>query len=204
MKVANMASNDLKKNVKQFGEKYLIEKGFSQATAWAFERPRNGLTHGVGFVKGVRSREGMFTVDIYWRYNLTRSNAEWAMDCHRRIGEFSSGTDEWYPIEDEQSYVRIAEVFAQAAEPFLKAHESIEAILKDYEEGRYPPKMLFGPDVGWMHFNIGFCYLSVGNKAKAAEHLREVVDKLSDDPYDWVQERKAVAVEGLARAMQTA
>jgi hypothetical protein len=205
MNGSKMASNELQENVKRFGEQHLLKRGFGQVTSWAFERALSGVTHGVGFVKGVGSREGMFTVDIYWRFtNSHRRVPASAMDCVRRIGELSSGSDEWYPIDDEQSYTRIAEVFAQAAEPFLKSHESIEAILKDYEEGRYPPKMLFGPDIGWMHFNIGFCYLSVGNKEKAADHLREVVDKLSDDPYDWVQERKALAAEGLARALHAA
>jgi hypothetical protein len=55
-----------------------------------------------------------------------------------------------------------------------------------------------------MYFNIGFCYLSVGNKTKAAEHLREVVEKHSDDPYEWVQERKAIALEALGHEMGTA
>jgi hypothetical protein len=204
-KAKSMATKELKKNIKHFGERYLAAEGFARIRPWDFEKSLNGLTQGVGFVKGTGHLSGMFTVDIYWRFSHSqlKNSPPSARDCSRRIGEFSSGTDEWYPIEDEQSYVRIAEVFAQAAEPFLKAHESIEAILRDYEERRCPPKMLFGPDIGWMHFNIGFCYLAVGNKAKAAEHLREVVDKLSVDPYDWVQHRKDVAAEGLAHATQT-
>jgi len=194
-----MAGNNFKAHVKGFGEKYLLPRKFAPATPWAFEKTLEGLCQGIGFVKGTRGREGMFTLDVYLRYMTSPRNAPWAMDCHRTIGEFSSGSDEWYPIDDEQSYEVVAGIFLQNVEPFLKAHESIEAIVHDFEEGRYSPKMLFGPDDGWMHFNIGFAYLWIGNKDKAAEHLKLVVEKYSNEDYDWVQERKKLAIEGLER-----
>ena len=151
-------------------------------------------------MKGSRSRGGMFTVDVYWRYMTSPRIAPWAMDCHRRIEEFTSGSDEWYQIDDEKSWETVARIFLECVEPFLKAHEFIEAIIRDYEKWCYSPQMLFGPDEGWMHFNIGFAYLWIGENEKAAEHLKVVIERYSNGDYDWVQERKKNALEGHERA----
>jgi hypothetical protein len=193
---------ELKGRLKRFGIQYLVGKGFLQVTPWAFERPLEGLCQGVGFVKGTRDKEGLFTVDFYWRYTNSPRNTPWAMDCHRRIGEFSSGGDEWYPIGDEQSYATVANIFSQEVVPFFNSHGSVAMVIHSFEDHPNGEQMLFGPDVGWRKFNIGFCYLWIGEKEKAAEYLRAVVEQHSKEKYDWVQERKQIAAEGLGRAIQ--
>jgi len=180
----------------------LANKGFTQVTPWAFEKPLEGLCQGLGFVKGTRARDGAFTVDVYWRYTNSKRKTPWAMDCHRRINDFTSGGGGWFLIEDERSYVRVADVFLNSVEPFLKAHESITCIIRSFEAGLYEEQVLFGPDAGWRQFNIGFCYLSLGNKVRAIDCLNMVVEKYSTENYDWVQERKLIALEELERAKQ--
>jgi len=192
---------DMRSRVKRFGDQFLVGMGLLQVTPWAFEKALSGLCQGVAFVKGERDKLGLFTVDVYWRYTNSPRNAPWAMDCHRRIGDFSSGGDEWYSISDDQSYATVADALSRSVEPFFRTHESIEAVIRSFEGGQYTEQVLFGPDAGWRQFNIGFCYLSVGNKEKALECLKAVVEKHSKEQYDWVQERKIIAVQGIERAM---
>lgn len=193
---------NFKSRIKQFGKQYLASKGFAQVTPWAFEKPLDGLCHGLGFVKGSRGRDGAFSVDVYWRFTNSKRNAPWAMDCHRRINDFVPGMDGWFLIEDEGSYTTVANIFLTIIEPFLKEHESVASIIHSLETGQYEERVLFGPDAGWRQFNIGFCYLSLGNKAKAIDCLNAVVEKYSSENYDWVQERRLIAMEGIERARQ--
>lgn len=209
----------LKKRIKQFGDRYLADKGFLQATPWAFEKQLDGLCQGVGFGKGERSLDGRFTVDVYLRYTNCPLSEPGAMHCHRRIGEFLDYRKDgflyhlkrflgvqppshWYPIDEDESYAAVADIFSCAVQPFFKAHESIADVIRSFEEGRYTDFTLFGPDAGWRKFHIGFCYLSIGNKEKAIEYLTAVVEQHSDWIPDWVQERKQIAAEELRRLQQ--
>jgi hypothetical protein len=120
------------------------------------------------------------------------------MDYCQRIGHFDCGRDEWFEIADEQSWTKVGNLIVNYVEPFLLKHDTIEKIIASFENGSVPPETLFGVDKGWRAFNIGYCYLWIGRKDSAIEFLREVVDKYSQRPFDWVQNRKNTVLEALA------
>lgn len=194
-----MSTAVLKKKIKEFGGRVLLPRGFLQTRTWDFEKEYPGLIHGVDFVNGQRGLQGCFTVNLYWRFTHSEYNSEGVMHYYQRVGEFlTSGGDQWFAIDDDHSYKRIERIFIEFVEPFYKEHESIEAIIRSYEMGRHAPNLLFGIDIGWQTYNIGFCYKWLGQNDKAMSFLKEVIEKYSSYDYDWVQRRKQIAMKAIA------
>jgi hypothetical protein len=185
-----------KTRVKKFGTDYLLPKGFTPTHTWGFQRKLEGLTHGFSFQKGIGGAVvGKYTAHVYIHYNHSSKDSPGSMDCHRPV-------EDWFRIEDDDGYQRLGKYFERVEEPFLQEHSSIQAILSSYENQRFSEKMLFGADPGWFHFNLGYCYLWVGNQEGAAKHLRIVIDQYSKNPRgtEWIETRKRIANEGLKRA----
>lgn len=186
------------KHIREFGKRVLHARGFIQKTKWTFEKELPGFYQGLSFRKGTRGLQGYFTVEVFWRFNHSPLSFDDVMHCSRRIGEFTSGRGEWLPIDDESIFERIEQFFIQTAEPFLNENGSIEAIISNFEEGRYEASLLFGYDIGWRTYNIGFCYLWLGKKKKGLSYLHELLERYSDEEFDWVQQRKKVSLDAIA------
>jgi hypothetical protein len=193
-----MVSNLLVSRTKRFAETLEL-RGFRQVNSLSFERPLDGFSQGVAFAKGTGSLAGKFTLDIYWRYTHSSYPSEGMMDYCQRIGIFDSGRDEWFQISDERGWAKVGELFVEHVEPFFQRHSSIRNIIESYEKQLISPAVLFGIDKGWQAFNIGHCYSWIGRNGAAVKYLREIVDQYSQQPFDWIQKRKGVALASLSK-----
>ncbi|MDP1663310.1 MAG: hypothetical protein Q8L55_15465 [Phycisphaerales bacterium] len=187
----------LKEQVARLIAPTFSEHGFAQVTPLVFERPLQGLCHGVEFVNGTGGRKGRFTVNFYLRYTNSPRIDTSAMDCCFRINALSSCADPWCPIDCEADYAWVLRVFLGPAAEFFQSHASIHAVLESASKGTYSDAQLFGNDPGWRCFHMGFCHLTVGHKENAAMHLRAVVEQHSDQSYEWVKERARLAADAL-------
>jgi len=188
----------MKKQIEKFGNDFLLPLGFELASPFAFERRLEGLSQGFGFVKGVGGLAGKFTANVYWRYTVSPSPLDGVMDYCQRIGVLNSGRDEWFQIEDAQSWRTFGDMFKSLVDPVFSKYKSIGSIVDDFEKGVLAPELAFGVDAGWRAFNLGYCYLWLGNKPVALRFLREVLDQHSFQPFDWVQNRKKTVLDSLS------
>lgn len=190
-----MPSDSLKQRTKQFAKEVLVPSGFTPVKNLSFERPRdNGeLAQGFGIVRGTGGLQGMFTADVYWRFAKRPLAAIGLMDCCRRIGILDTGSDQWFRIADNGSWKSLHAQFVHLAEPFLTIYGSISDIIREVETGNLSPEVAFGKDAGWRALNLGYCYMRLGNKRLAAQHLDEVLEKHSSLPYEWAHQRTQAA-----------
>ena len=175
-----MSDKALREKLAELSDALLARNGFSRQKPLRFERRLGQLIQGLEFQKGSGSRKHQFTVNVFWRFDHNPLNYDWAMDYRQRIGRFTTGFDEWFTFDPpetlENTFLRLRTILSDTVLPFLDKNNSISAIVSEYETGGITASTAFGSDVGWQNFNLGFCYLSLGEKEKAAAHLKVVAE----------------------------
>jgi hypothetical protein len=175
-----MSDKSLREKIAELGDVLLIPKGFDRQGPFLFERSLEQLIQGIEFEKGSSSKNNQFTANAFWRFDHNPLNYDFAMAYRERIGRFMTGYDEWFTFDPpetlDNTFLRLPKVLSETVLPFLDKHNSISAIVHEYETGGISASVAFGSDIGWRNFNLGFCYLSLGEKAKAAEHLKVVAE----------------------------
>jgi hypothetical protein len=195
-----MSDAKLKTKIKGLFKAHLESQGFVLAKKRCPERMLQGLRQGIEFQPGSGFLDQKYTLNIYWSFpHLLDFGC--TMDAKKRIAQLVEGIGNgWFSRADadiDTDFQGVERLVVDVVLPYLAKYDTIEKIVHGYESGALSLGDAFGD--GWGPFNIGYCYAYLGNKPEAIKHYQEIVSKYSTEPYDWVQERKRVASEEIAR-----
>lgn len=187
----------LKTKIKKFFKAHLEDKGFLLTKARLPERRLAGIRQGIEFQPGSGHLDRKFTLNVYWSYLRPHDNGI-AMHACKRIGHLVGGQDTWFSREDDlldNDFQIVEKLIVDTVFPYFERYSTIERILAAHQRGELSDQDAFGLDAGWRLFNQGYCHAFLGDKAKAIKYYSQVVEQHSDHPYEWVKERKAIAIE---------
>lgn len=190
-----MSDAKLKTRIKNLVKDTLFEYGFSLVKPRLIERQVDGLIQGVDFQPGSGHLSGKYTLNVYWRFDYIEKD-HISFDANRRIGDLANTNDLWLSREAENlesDFEKVKSYFYETILPYFEKYSSIQRLVEAYDRGEISKQHAFGTDLGWQCFNSGFSYAAINNKNLAIIELREVINKHSSNPYDWVQKRKKIA-----------
>jgi tetratricopeptide (TPR) repeat protein len=195
-----MSNAKLKTQIKRLVKEQLSQEGFSLSRLRIPERTTAELRQGIEFQPGTGHLSGQYTLNVYWSFRFFENDG--AMDGCRRIGDLLGCGDTWFSREDDKldsEFVKVTQLIMDHAVPYLNAHNTIQKIIAAHENEDLSTAEAFGEDVGWQQFNLGFCYDHLGQNEEALAHLSRVIEEHSDEDYEWVQERKQMALNRVTR-----
>lgn len=206
-----MSKAMLKTRVLRFANTFANE-GFSLDGSFRLKRKLPNLNQFLEFQPGYRELEGKFTCNLCWKNTADGVESIDVYDHMFELGHLSGNVDCWYSHktkeELEESCKKVALLLNQYGIPFLNSISDLQTMLEKYEcivesgvaQPSTPtsPLLFFGLDQGWKHYNLGFAYKAIGEVVKAQDHLTTVIEKWSDQPIEWVQQRKKRCVDALA------
>lgn len=191
-----MSDAKLKTRIKRFFKEEMEPKGYILKKARMPERFLAGLRQGIEFQPGTGHLGGQYTLNVFWSFMHSLDEGI-AMHGNRRIGELCGEKDTWYSREEsklESDFEIVKEKLTTLVLPYLDKYSSIEKIIADASSGDLEPSKTFGISPGWRHFNQGYCYAFLGDRINALDHYQQVIEKYSDEPYEWVKKRKQAAL----------
>jgi len=196
-----MSNAKLKTKIRQLFNAHLESMGFLLERARIPERKLLGLRQGIEFQPGTGHLEGKYALNVYWSFMHSLDEGI-SMSAVKRIGHLTGGPDRWFSRELDSldtDFQFVEELVLGTALPYLVQHDSISKIISSYEAGTLSQTDAFGGDIGWRHFNLGFCYSSLCKTDAAIHHFNEVVTKYSDAPSAWAQHRKLSAYDYISQ-----
>ncbi len=190
----------------------LAGRGFVADGPFRLGRTRPNIHQFVEIQPGHKQLEGYFTCNLCWKLTADGIPTDDVYDQTVRIGNLLGQGDVWLShrtkAELDCSYQQLKTLLDEHGLPFLDRLGDLGRMIELYEAAlpREPreqsnstsPLLFFGEDEGWKHYNLGFAYKALGNSEKAREHLLTVIEKLSDAPFAWVEDRRRLCLNALA------
>ena len=154
--------------------------------------------------------EGKFTCNLCWKHTADGVAADDVYDHVVNLGYLIGSSELWlsHKTKDDlaASYSHVENLLKETCIPFLDRLSDLRRMIEMYEEiedastpieAPTDARSFFGVDEGWMHYNLGFAYKMLGNQDKATAHLSLVIERHSDQPFDWVRNRQQKCKEAL-------
>lgn len=196
-----MSDAKLKTKIKKLFREQLEPIGFTLNRARIPERKLIGIRQGIEFQPGTGHLNGKYILNVYWSYTHDLDEG-FEFSALKRFGRHSTSQDNWFSREEadlEAEFEIVEALIVKTIIPYLENYNTISKIIESNGNGKLSDTEAFGLDVGWRHYNQGFCHLMVNDKDNAIFHFNEVISKHSNYPYEWVRKRKSSTIEMITR-----
>ncbi|MDR6388411.1 hypothetical protein [Paraburkholderia phenoliruptrix] len=192
-----MTDASLKKLIRQFAREKLIDHGFELSKPRLIQRHVEGLRQGMEFQPGNGHLAGKYTVNVFWSSTVSPISDTASMHAVKRMGDLTGEGNAWYDRDDESQFKEVEDLICTNVLPYLNRFSSIHRILQAVEDGLATCELAFPIDPGWREFHLGYCYLYVGDVARARARLERVIHVHSGASNEWVRERRNVVLSTL-------
>lgn len=154
--------------------------------------------------------DGQYTCNLCWKYTADGIAADDVYDHAVNVGWLTGDSELWMNHESkdvDKSDGQLESLLLEAGIPFLDRIRDLRRMIEMYEAADKTsdpagsptdPRLFFGVDAGWKHYNLAFAYKVLGDSAKAKTHFNIVLEQHSDEPFTWVGERRRKCAEALA------
>jgi tetratricopeptide (TPR) repeat protein len=154
---------------------------------------------------------GKFTCNLCWKHTADGITADDVYDHVVNVGWLAGKSESWMSHESkdalEVSFGHLKSQLLDAGIPFLDNVRNLREMLNKYEQAEKTitpivaptdPRAFFGIDEGWKHYNLGFAYKALGDNDKARDHFDVVLEQHSNQPFDWINDRRQRCSEARA------
>lgn len=154
--------------------------------------------------------DGKFTCNLCWKHTADGVAAEDVYDHVVNVGWLVGKSELWMSHESkddvEASYGQLKSLLLDTGVSFLDGIRDLRQMIEMYEDAERTsnpietptdPRSFFGVDEGWKHYNLAFAYKVLGDQDRAKNHFNIVVEQHSNQPFDWVKERRQKCSEAL-------